>query len=203
MPNLEIQLMFVARQNWQSITDEQQCRSVVSTPLLRIVVIRPSGPTTFHSPLPTSLPPRHPHPSTRQTFRCFHESIQTDALVYRLLVKPKQVRLEDELSKKVAKFEKRLSETDPVSGAPRYGESMTAKVESGSLLQYVRPRVVSIDYKACSFFASLQASFWDDLVFCGHLAGHSLPVNILPFQVCVFERQARGSPIHLFWPSST
>lgn len=39
-----------------------------------------------------------------------------------------QARLEDELSKKVAKFEKRLSETDPVSGAPRYGESMTAKV---------------------------------------------------------------------------
>eukprot|EP00752_Nemacystus_decipiens_P011045 g9813.t1 len=39
-----------------------------------------------------------------------------------------KVRLEDGLSKKVAKFEKRLSETDPVSGAPRYGESMTAKV---------------------------------------------------------------------------
>ncbi|CAM9867456.1 unnamed protein product, partial [Ectocarpus sp. 8 AP-2014] len=37
-------------------------------------------------------------------------------------------RLEDELSKKVSKFERRLNETDPVSGAPRYGESMTAKV---------------------------------------------------------------------------
>ncbi|CAN0599925.1 unnamed protein product, partial [Ectocarpus sp. 12 AP-2014] len=34
-------------------------------------------------------------------------------------------RLEDELSKKVSKFERRLNETDPVSGAPRYGESMT------------------------------------------------------------------------------
>ncbi|CAM9634893.1 unnamed protein product [Scytosiphon promiscuus] len=41
---------------------------------------------------------------------------------------PRQVKLEDELSKKVSKFEKRLSEIDPVSGAPRYGESMTAKV---------------------------------------------------------------------------
>lgn len=42
-----------------------------------------------------------------------------------------QKRLENELSQKVSKFEKRLSETDPVSGAPRYGEGMTAKVGSG------------------------------------------------------------------------
>lgn len=39
-----------------------------------------------------------------------------------------QAQLEDDLASKVAKFEKRLEEKDPVSGAPRYGESMTAKV---------------------------------------------------------------------------
>lgn len=43
-------------------------------------------------------------------------------------VNNKKVRLEDDLSEKVAKFQKRLTETDPVSGAPRYGESMTGKV---------------------------------------------------------------------------
>eukprot|EP00904_Undaria_pinnatifida_P009674 jgi/Undpi1/5837/HiC_scaffold_2.g01111.m1 len=44
------------------------------------------------------------------------------------LANTEQTRLENELSQKVAKFEKRLSETDPVSGAPRYGDGMTAKV---------------------------------------------------------------------------
>lgn len=43
-----------------------------------------------------------------------------------------QTRLENELSQKVSKFEKRLSETDPVSGAPRYGDGMTAKVRAGT-----------------------------------------------------------------------
>ncbi|CAN0092205.1 unnamed protein product [Pylaiella littoralis] len=43
------------------------------------------------------------------------------------LLNTSNVRLEDELSQKVAKFEKRLSETDPVSGTPRYGENMAAK----------------------------------------------------------------------------
>lgn len=52
-------------------------------------------------------------------------------------IKPEQVRLEDELSKKVAKFEKRLSETDPVSGAPRYGESMTAKASMPALVRQI------------------------------------------------------------------
>ncbi len=52
-------------------------------------------------------------------------------------IEPKQVRLEDELSKKVAKFEKRLSETDPVSGAPRYGESMTAKASMPALVRQI------------------------------------------------------------------
>lgn len=49
-----------------------------------------------------------------------------------------QTRLENELSQKVLKFEKRLSETDPVSGAPRYGEGMTAKVRAGTQTSYRR-----------------------------------------------------------------
>lgn len=49
-----------------------------------------------------------------------------------------QERLEDELARKVEKFQKRLSETDPVSGAPRYGESMTAKVRTRCQLRIKR-----------------------------------------------------------------
>lgn len=63
------------------------------------------------------------------------------------------MRLEDELSKKVAKFEKRLSETDPVSGTPRYGESMTAKVEAGTCCSTLRrheTKVVAMGYISCS-----------------------------------------------------
>lgn len=48
------------------------------------------------------------------------------------LANTEQTRLENELSQKVAKFEKRLSETDPVSGAPRYGDGMTAKVRENT-----------------------------------------------------------------------
>ncbi|CAN0146680.1 unnamed protein product [Ascophyllum nodosum] len=39
-----------------------------------------------------------------------------------------KARLEGELAQKVEKFRKRLNETDPVTGASRYGKSMTAKV---------------------------------------------------------------------------
>ena len=71
-------------------------------------------------------------------------------MTWLLLSNRKQVRLEDELSKKVAKFEKRLSETDPVSGAPRYGESMTAKVISGKCYRcvYIKLKVAAMNQPA-------------------------------------------------------
>lgn len=71
-------------------------------------------------------------------------------MTWLLLSNRKQVRLEDELSKKVAKFEKRLSETDPVSGAPRYGESMTAKVMVGNCYRcvYIKLKVAAMNQPA-------------------------------------------------------
>lgn len=41
-----------------------------------------------------------------------------------------QARLDGELAEKITKFGERLNERDPVTGAPRYGESMTAKVRA-------------------------------------------------------------------------